>query len=336
MLKNIAKTILNLFGIKEGTHEHISALSSLWSLYIILKRYASLVVGKRDNSFRDKSKVLDAYNIVGDDYWAQNCSKSKEFSIVDGTLQHTLPANTYNKIIKERVAELSKYKISSILEVGVGDAITINGIASHLGDNIDYYGIELSLNRIANGIKHLDLNRHSFSFVVGDAKHLPFKDNSFDIVYSSHCLEQIPMDFTFVIDEMCRVSKGIVVLFEPSFELGSLSQKLCMIASDYVRDIKRYVSEHENYTLEKYHLTENTANPLNRTALYKIVVNSKLPASNKVDNNKIGYVCPGCHDDFENENECNMYCSTCNRIYFKYTDIPCLDKDRSEYLEVHS
>jgi SAM-dependent methyltransferase len=49
------------------------------------------------------------------------------------------------------------------------------------------------------------------NFVVADSQHLPFKDEVFDLVFSSHCIEHVP-DPLLMYREMCRVSSRKVVI----------------------------------------------------------------------------------------------------------------------------
>lgn len=49
--------------------------------------------------------------------------------------------------------------------------------------------------------------------VVDIEKGLPFKDNSFDYIYSEHCLEHVrPGKWSFVLNEIARVAKNGCVL----------------------------------------------------------------------------------------------------------------------------
>ena len=87
-----------------------------------------------------------------------------------------------------------------ILDVGCGETPT--------GDvNVDLYPVR-SHHRSHRGPlrKHLIAN-----FVKADAMHLPFKDNSFDIVYSSHTIEHLSDPVQFL-REAIRVAKRKVVV----------------------------------------------------------------------------------------------------------------------------
>ena len=62
-------------------------------------------------------------------------------------------------------------------------------------------------------------------FVVDIEKGLPFKDNSFEYIYSEHCLEHIePQNWRFVLREISRVAKHGCVL-ELKLPFDNLGQR---------------------------------------------------------------------------------------------------------------
>ncbi len=56
---------------------------------------------------------------------------------------------------------------------------------------------------------------HNVEFLIGDAEHLPFLDNSFDLVVSSHVLEHLP-DFDQGLKEVMRVAKKRAIIAIPT------------------------------------------------------------------------------------------------------------------------
>ena len=58
---------------------------------------------------------------------------------------------------------------------------------------------------------HLELTPN---FIIADAQHLPFRDNTFELVYSSHAIEHVDDPF-LMLKEMCRVSKHRVEVICP-------------------------------------------------------------------------------------------------------------------------
>ena len=78
-------------------------------------------------------------------------------------------------------------------------------------------------------------NRKISLLARADASKLPFSDNSFDMVYTANCLEQVPELFLKSVSELVRVSSGIVVIIEPSFEFGSNSSKNYIFKKGYTK-----------------------------------------------------------------------------------------------------
>jgi len=63
--------------------------------------------------------------------------------------------------------------------------------------------------------EHTIVSRKIPNFVLCDLQHLPFKDNSFDIVNASQVIEHI-LEPALMLKEMKRVSKGMVTLDVPN------------------------------------------------------------------------------------------------------------------------
>ena len=63
---------------------------------------------------------------------------------------------------------------------------------------------------------HVDVNKLNVHLeLVADAQNLPFRDNSFEIVYASHILEHLTNPFK-ALSEFKRVSKNFVVVKVPN------------------------------------------------------------------------------------------------------------------------
>ncbi len=150
----------------------------------------------------------------------------------------------------------------SVLDVGCA-----NGFAAirqwdiHKLKNIS--GVDFSKEMITEArraIEYLNAKDH-FDFRVGDAREIPFESESFDVVYTTRCLINLPNwpDQIKGINECLRVCKkgGVVVLseafYEPLVKLNSL-RTLCGLAPLVEHDFNRYLKKQklENYLDEFY------------------------------------------------------------------------------------
>lgn len=103
---------------------------------------------------------------------------------------------------------------SSVLDAGCGEGI-ISFLLAEQG--IASTGVDLSEPNV-DAAKRESENRghkHLTSFVQGDAEHLPFEDESFDVVISTHVLEHLP-DFDQGARELVRVARKRIIVALPT------------------------------------------------------------------------------------------------------------------------
>lgn len=245
----------------------------------------------------------------------------KHWYMKDGEIVEILSMQVNGMQMQEviRVAEESDCR--SILEVGAGLLINIDYLLKKK-PGINVSAIDLSFNRLVDG-KGIIQQHHGIDIPVAKANavSLPFPDDYFDLVYSRHALEHMPLDYKEVIDEMIRVSRKAVVLLEPSYELGGLSQKLKMTATHYVKGIKKYFDS-RGLDLDEYRLL--SVGPVyNRTALYVMKHDDKTKSQN--ENITVDY-CPDCKAKMKKRSNEYLFCKECETLYFIYDGVPVLDK----------
>jgi ubiquinone/menaquinone biosynthesis C-methylase UbiE len=103
-----------------------------------------------------------------------------------------------------------------------------------------------------------------------------FENQSFDLVFTMHCLEQITYNGKNTIREILRLTKYKAILIEPIFELANSSQKLYLINSDYNRVILKDInhlletSSFSNLSITKLSPLEINSNPSNPSAFILI------------------------------------------------------------------
>lgn len=100
-----------------------------------------------------------------------------------------------------------------VLDAGCGEG-TLSIMMAKKGAFVT--GCDISKPNIDNAVTHAKKNNLSnINFVLGDAENLPFSDNEFDLVVSSHVLEHLP-DFDKGLKEVMRVSKKRAVVAIPT------------------------------------------------------------------------------------------------------------------------
>lgn len=321
VIKKIIPLIVLLLGAKKGTWKEEKYSTAILSMIMIpFKRLKGIRRNPRfvENQYDEISGLY-----IKDNYY----SSTMRYSVVNGEVKNISSIDNMREIRSEIRTILSELKFQNVLEVGVGELTTIEDIYKSFGPDLDCYGIDLSLNRIKHGLDEYK-NRHDKLPTVAKANalSLPFADNSFDLVITRHTLEQMPKIYKEALSEIFRVSRNHVVLFEPSFEMGSFAQKLKMLNTDYVRGIPKFLSSHNNMKVEKEYLMKNSANPLNHTACFRI---SALNQENKINSNSaIPFVCPISKSELEDK-VTYLYSKDSKRAYPLIEGIPVLDSEYS-------
>lgn len=108
-----------------------------------------------------------------------------------------------------------------VLDAGCGDGV-LSYMMAERGALVT--GVDLSVPNIASAESRNSGSGQMVKFILGDVESLPFPDNSFDLVVSSHVLEHLP-DFDRGLREIMRVTKrGAVVAIPTVCNLCSLVQ----------------------------------------------------------------------------------------------------------------
>ena len=134
---------------------------------------------------------------------------------------------------------IQNLNLKTILEVGAGELTQYFLIKKDL-DKKNYKierscGLDLSLKRLEVGKEFLNSENQEIEIYQGDAQKMPFKDNEFDILYTSHCLEQVPHLLENCLKEMLRVSKKYIVLVEPSYEFTNKITRNHIFRKNYIK-----------------------------------------------------------------------------------------------------
>ncbi len=118
------------------------------------------------------------------------------------------------KFQKEVLEKISNFSPESILEAGCGEGFIISQLES---------GLKVGIDISCDAIKWADEHWEGTHFLCGDIFHLPFKNNSFDLVLSLEVLEHLE-EPEKALNELKRVAGKEIIIsvpHEPYFRLGN-------------------------------------------------------------------------------------------------------------------
>lgn len=182
---------------------------------------------------------------------------------------HNAPMAQHKRDYAAEIAStiLSLCTPMSVLEAGVGEATTLAGVLPHLEPKVRSYGFDLSWSRVAyarSWLQHQGLA--GTTLCTGDLLHIPFADNSIDVVYTSHSIEPNGGSEEPMLRELFRVSKKFLLLLEPGYELASAEAQQRMEAHGYCRNLPG-IARALGYDVQRHSLFPLSVNPLNPTAM---------------------------------------------------------------------
>lgn len=149
-----------------------------------------------------------------------------------------------------------------ILEIGCGNGRNLRCIENEY----KCYGIEITdygYKKAVENCKHSKIQQAS-------AEYLPFEDNSMDLIFTVHALEQMPLILDNVIKEMHRVCKIGVLLFEPIYEKQGFWGKLHNYNLNYARNIEKTLIKN-NFRLLSLEEGNYSKTKFNRTWIIKSI-----------------------------------------------------------------
>lgn len=222
----------------------------------------------------------------------------------------------------EIAAELNGLSASgeSVMEAGVGEATTLANVRTRLDFEPHSIGFDISLSRILFARQYFrSQGKGSARFFVGDIFHIPFPDNSIDIVFTSHSLEPNGGREREGLSELYRVTGKYLILFEPSYELATTEGKTRMDRLGYIKRLPDFANELGMRVLD-YRLTRVCDNPLNPTAMLLIEKDRNASSSRHVQ-----YCCPATGTPLKFGHGC-YWSESSLRVYPVVFDVPLFTK----------
>lgn len=247
------------------------------------------------------------------------------YDLQSGSYIKALEDQAFANVNKQHTEAIAKYIKSlcqpeSVLEAGIGEAITFAGVLNHLDSNIKKFGFDINWSRVATGLQWLEeKNIQDATLCTGDLLHIPFADNSIDVVYTSHSIEPNGGNEEPIIKELYRITKKYLVLIEPSFELGSNEQKQRMIKHGYCKNLFG-ISEALGYSVIQHELFPVVIQADNRCSIVIIEKNTKDQTENVLSHYM---ACPKFKTELEDLGDV-MYSPEALSVYPIIGGIPCL------------
>lgn len=195
-------------------------------------------------------------------------------------------ANTNQEFMKKYSLEIATIlegldgSINSILEAGVGEATTFANVLGNMKTPCtNAFGLDISWSRIHLGNKYLaEKNQNYVKLGTGNIFNMPFKDNSVDIVYTSHAVEPNGGMESKLVAELYRVAAKYLVLFEPAYDFADEEGKRRMEKNGYCINLWNVIQE-GGYDIVEHKLMNVFSNPLNPTGL--TIIKKKEDTVNK-------------------------------------------------------
>jgi SAM-dependent methyltransferase len=180
--------------------------------------------------------------------------------------------------IKIQIRNLLKIKSQiNILEVGSGNCINLYLLKKEFKDQVNLTGIDISPTRIKVAKDYFGEGLNGVTLIAEDITSQELFDNqSFDLVFTMHCLEQITYNGKNTISEILRLTKYKTILIEPIYELANSSQKLYLINADHnrviLKDLKNLLetSSFSDMSITELSPLEISSNPSNPSAIVLI------------------------------------------------------------------
>lgn len=143
--------------------------------------------------------------------------------------------------------EIDNIYLKNILDVGCGVGHHVKFLIRDFKNTL-VVGFDYSFGRSVTAYKYV---RKNSKILNASAINIPFLDKSFDLVITSHVLEQIKYDIDKVLQEINRIAKGKVIFLEPYVEFMGIFHRMYHYANDYPR-IKNKVDKY--FKIEKFYI----------------------------------------------------------------------------------
>ena len=186
----------------------------------------------------------------------------------------------------------------SILDIGSGELTTLSNVLLKIKKETSFvYALEISFSRLYKGLFYAQETIHQSIYdklcpIVASIDEIPLLDKSVNITISSHALEPNRSNLKRLIEELFRVTKDKLLLFEPSYEMNSLEGRKRMDIHGYIKGIPDVVKCLGGKLIDRIEIV-NISNKLNPTYCYIITPPPMVMYYPNTSTTKTAYSIPG-------------------------------------------
>jgi ubiquinone/menaquinone biosynthesis C-methylase UbiE len=173
-------------------------------------------------------------------------------------MKYNLNKKNYDKHCYEIYKEIFPYlkNGSTFLDAGTGEGTTLLSLSKIINKNfknILYYAFDYSLSRIFLARSFLNKNNIYPIFFLSKLNKIGLVDSCIDIVFTNHALEPNRGQEKVILEELLRIAKKYVFLFEPIYELNCKKNQKRMDKFGYVKNLLK-ISKKLDCEVIKYKL----------------------------------------------------------------------------------
>tara|TARA_R100001143_G_C3360947_1_gene135573 strand:+ start:11995 stop:12933 length:939 start_codon:yes stop_codon:yes gene_type:complete len=286
-------------------YKQLQKIKALYERGENIIQYLKNISANNSNTIED---ILISYDFQSGSY-IRDFSKNRVYN------------ENYCKALAKIINEIKQ--VSSIIEVGVGEATTLTTLIKNLNKKPDeILGFDISWSRIKFGRELLnDFNLLDVKLFTANLFEIPLPDNSIDVVYTSHSIEPNGGQEEKALKELFRITGKYLILLEPSYEFANTEARARMEKHGYITKLYS-TAKKLNYKIIEHRLFDYSANPLNPTGL--MIIEKTKNNSNAPD-----LVCPISHTKLEKYSDSLLYSKDSFLAYPIINEIPCLLKENS-------
>jgi UDP-perosamine 4-acetyltransferase len=153
------------------------------------------------------------------------------------------------------------------LDFGVGNGFNARHLC-RIFPSARFTGIDISQSRLDYASQWMG-TMPNLQLIQMNGAELQLPDQSYDVVYSCHALEQMESVVEPAVSEIFRVLKpgGRAILLEPVFQHGDIAQRLYLTRYDYLRSLLDALGRHPTIRVVENFTVGIQGNPLNQSSL---------------------------------------------------------------------